>query len=167
MHVEAAAETSAFDVAPTDGSSSAIEAFEILSGGKVQHPQKCPTSNWEFTGLPSSITLRNTGNVPLAYISETSWMIGVVYTPGVPTSQPMEQVGVLATGAEVTLGVGGSTVALVGASKPFSTYDGGFAPEDEWTVPWPLGVTGSGGATIMNVAYIEKWSTCSPVVRPG
>jgi hypothetical protein len=93
---------------------------------------------------------------------------GVTYTPGVPTSQTNEEVGVLAPGATVNvthMSVGGDTIALVGAAKPFSIYDSGFAPADEWTTPWPSGVDGADGTTTMYVADVEWDSDCSPVIK--
>jgi hypothetical protein len=153
-----------------DSSASPIEGFEIIFNGDAQTPLSCPSSRWEFS-VPSTatVTLRDTGTVPLAYIAEpTGYIGGVQYTPGVPTSQQEEEVGVLAPGDIVSLtlgGLGGDTIALIGASKPFSIYDGGLAPADEWRIPWPMGVDGRGGSTKMYVADIEWDTACSPVER--
>lgn len=115
-------------------------------------------------------TLRNTGVVPLAYIVEPmGYGGGVVYTPGVPTSEPGEVVGVLAPGATIdlpSLTNQGDLIALLGASTPFSTYDGGYAAQDEWSIPWPMGVSGSEGSATMYVAEAEWDATCQPVYRP-
>jgi hypothetical protein len=119
--------------------------------------------------VPASgtIALRNVGAVPLAYISEQmGWIAGVQYTPGVPTSQQGEQVGVLAPGEVVNLTHDGALVGLVGASKPFSIYDGGYATADETTAAWPLGVEGSEGSSTMYIAVISADAVCSPVIHP-
>jgi hypothetical protein len=161
---------SIFDSAIPDSSASPTESVEIIFNDAVQTPLSCPTSHWEFS-VPSTatVTLRNMGSVPLAYIAEpTGYIGGVVYTPGVPTSQASEEVGVLAPGDTANLalgGIGGNTIALIGSSKPFSIYDGGFAPADEWTISWPMGVDGSGGSSTMYVADIEWDSSCSAVER--
>ena len=163
-------DASVFDGPLPDASNSPVASFEVIYNGAVVAPLSCPTSNWEFA-LPStgSVTLRNTGGVSLAYIAEpTGYIGGVTYTPGVPTSQSNEEVGVLAPGATVNvthMSVGGDTIALVGAEKPFSIYDSGFAPADEWTTPWPNGVGAGGGATTMYVADVEWDSDCSPVIK--
>jgi hypothetical protein len=155
------------DSALPDASDSPIETFELIVNGVVLHPLSCPSSHWEFAP-PSSAThvyLRNTGGVPLAYTANQGWQGGVVYPPGVPTGQSGELSGVLAPGASVnvTSAYHDGTVGDVGASKPFSVYGGGYAPQDEGTIPWPLGVSGSGGATNMYVAGINMDSSCSPV----
>jgi hypothetical protein len=153
-----------------DAAASPTEAFSLVVNGTAAHPLSCPTSHWEFPLNAGSIKLKNTGSVPLAYIAESGgWEGGVDYSPGVPTSQSGESVGVLAPGAELTLQVIQSnydTIALIGASKPFSDDDAGFAPADEWTIPWPQGVSGSGGGTTMYVAEIGASTACSPVARP-
>jgi hypothetical protein len=119
----------------------------------------------------AAVHLRNTGSVPLAYTAENPFYSGAVYSPGVPTGTPGELIGVLAPGASVDLtsavvwnGCGGQMIALVGASKPFSVYDGGYAASDEATIPWPKGVAGSTGATTMYVAQVEDTCTCVPVM---
>ena len=166
---DAAGPTDLVDAALPDSSASQIETFEVISNGSLQEPLSCPTSHWEF-GITGTITLRNTGGVPLAYIAEgMGWELGVQYTPGVPTSESGEQVGVLAPGAALTLDVtqpNNDLVVVIGASKPFSISDAGYAPADEWTIPWPQGVSGSGGSATMFVAEIEGSSACSPVARP-
>lgn len=161
------------DSALPDSSASTIETFELIYDSAVQTPLSCPTEHWEFPLASATVTvhLRNTGSVPLVYITENSWVGGAVYTPGVPTGSPGELVGILAPGASVDLssdvyrsGDGGD-VALVGASKPFSVYDGGYAASDEGTIPWPEGVTDSTGATTMYVAEVQDLPNCEPVVR--
>ena len=156
-----------------DSSGSPIETFEILYNSTVKTPLTCPSEQWEFPvpKVSESIHLRNTGSVPLAYIAEIPFDTGAVYSPGVPTGTHGELVGVLAPGATVDLtsavltgGSGsGSVIALVGASKPFSVYDGGFAASDEATIPWPKGVPDSTSATTMYVAQVESAPSCTPV----
>jgi hypothetical protein len=156
--------------AAVDASPSPIETFELVADGSAAEPLSCPSANWEFSGLPTSIELKNTGTVALAYIAEqVAWNLGAQYSPGVPTGMSMERVGVLAPGAEVTIASrpgGYEQTALIGASKPFSIYDGGFAAADEWTIPWPQGVSGSDGSMTMYVAEIDDVSACGPVTRP-
>jgi hypothetical protein len=168
-----------FDSPLPDSASSPIEAFEIIFDDAIKQPLSCPTSHWEFpvpsNGLETDgtlppgavVTLRNTGSMPLAYIGESQyWIGGVQYTPGVPTSTPGEEVGVLTPGAVVPLTHLGSLIALVGSAKPFSVYDGGFAAADETTAPWPLGVAGSEGSSTMYIAEITAQAVCSPVSHP-
>jgi hypothetical protein len=162
-----------FDGPLPDSSGSPVETFDVIDDGVALQPLACPSSHWEFPlQSDGSVTLRNTGSVPLAYIAQQNgWEGGVQYTPGVPTSGPGEEVGVLAPGATAILtannGVSNQyVIALIGASKPFSIYDGGFAAADEWTMPWPLGVQGSGGSSTMYVAELSFDSTCSAVVQP-
>ncbi len=157
-----------FDSPISDSTSSASEAFEIIANGAIQSPISCPSSHWEFSvSSGGAVALRNIGSVPLPYIAEPyGWGAGVQYTPGVPTSGQGEEVGVLASGAVVNLTHAGGTIALIGASKPFSIYDAGFAAADEWTVSWPLGVAGSDGSSTMYVAEIEAEAECGPVYRP-
>jgi hypothetical protein len=164
------------DSALTDSSNSPVETFEVVGNGFLLTPLSCPTSHWEFpipspvlpAGTPA-IAVRNTGSVPLAYIAESSGYVGgVVYTPGVPTSETGEEAGVLAVGATMTIVYSGEPVQpiLVGSAKPFSIYDSGFAAADEWTVPWPMGVGGSEGSPTMYVAQVSWDTACAPVQRP-
>jgi len=44
-------------------------------------------------------------------------------------------------------------VALLGSAEPFSASDAGYAA-DEGEIPWPVGVDGSGGSSIMYVAQV-------------
>jgi hypothetical protein len=153
-----------------DAAASPTEVFELVAAGSAAEPLSCPSAHWEFSGLPASVELKNTGTVALAYIAEqAAWDLGAEYAPGVPTGMSMERVGVLAPGAEVTIASrpgGYEQTALIGASKPFSIYDGGFAAADEWTIPWPQGVSGSDGSMTMYVAEIDDVSACGPVTRP-
>jgi hypothetical protein len=181
--------STAFDALPLDSalrdvSASADGPFELLYGGVPQTPFSCPTSNWEFpwpgnSSFPDgsssgtvTVTVRNTGGVPLAYIAEQmGWILGVTYSPGVPTGESGEEVGVLAPGQSVDLVLqactGSCSIGLVGASKPFSARDGGFAAADERTIPWPQGVAGSGGSSTMYVAGISAVTVaCSPAHTP-
>ena len=170
-----------FGSALADASVDADGPFEVLYGGLPQTPFSCPTSNWEFP-WPSSgpfdasstgtVTVRNTGGVPLAYIAEQmGWILGVAYSPGVPTGESGEEVGVLAPGQSVDLVLqactGVCSLGLVGASKPFSVRDGGYAAADEKTTPWPQGVAGSEGSSTMYVAGMSAVTVaCSPVHMP-
>jgi hypothetical protein len=165
------ADASPLDSALPDSSASPVETFELIYGTKVESPLSCPSEHWEFP-LPSSsaaVYLRNTGSVPLAYTAESPFYTGAIYSPGVPTGTPGELVGILAPGASVNLtstvvkSSDGWIIALVGASKPFSVYDGGYAASDETTIPWPKGVPDSAGATTMYVAQVESAPSCTPV----
>jgi hypothetical protein len=54
----------------------------------------------------------------------------------------------------------GDLTALLGSSLPFSSPDAGKYATDEGTIPWPNGVSGSDGATVMNVAQIDVDTAC-------
>jgi hypothetical protein len=47
----------------------------------------------------------------------------------------------------------GGVVAILGSAEPFSNANRYVS--DEGTIPWPKGVSGSEGATTMNVAEIS------------
>jgi hypothetical protein len=163
------------DSALPDSSDSPVETFEVVGNGSLLTPLSCPTSHWEFSVPPPvlptgtiAIAVRNTGSVPLAYIAESSaYISGVVYTPGVPTGETGEEVGVLSAGATMTIVYSGAVIEpiLVGSAKPFSTYDGGYAAADEWSVPWPAGVDGGAATPTMYVAQISWDTVCAPVSR--
>ena|ERR1019366_409105 len=89
----------------------------------------------------------------------------LLYVPGVATGEPSQLVGVLGSGAHVDLTSicddnNGVVVAVLGSANPFSLPDAGRYVGDEGTIPWPAGVAGSGGATQMQVAEIEIFSSC-------
>jgi hypothetical protein len=151
--------------------SSAIASFDFIVGCVVQHPMSCPAEHWEYPGSGTAgaeVYLKNTGPVPLVYTVEQYWTTGAKYPPGVPTGGGggIELVGVLVPGAnvDITSAFHGYTVAVVGAALPFSVADGGFAVQDEGTIPWPAGVANSTGATTMHVAEIERLPACTAVV---
>jgi hypothetical protein len=52
-------------------------------------------------------------------------------------------------------------VALLGSSAPFTTPALSTAFADEGSIPWPEGVAGSGGATVMQVAQIDIAGACA------
>jgi hypothetical protein len=54
----------------------------------------------------------------------------------------------------------GGIVAVLGSSHPFVDPDAGKYVADGAQIPWPAGVTGSGGATQMYVAEIEIRDSC-------
>jgi hypothetical protein len=106
--------------------------------------------------------VKNTGTVPIAYITETTvWYGGAHYVPDVATGTPGEKFGIIAPGAEVDV-TGFVHYVLLGSSLPFSV-PGVRTILDEATIPWPPGVPGSGGATMMQLAEIEVYSSCTPV----
>jgi hypothetical protein len=179
--------STAFDALPLDSALPDVSAyaggpFEVLYGGAPQTPYSCPTSNWEFPwpsngsfpdgSSSGTVTVRNTGGVPLAYIAEQmGWILGVTYSPGVPTGESGEEVGVLAPGQSVDLVLqactGSCLIGLVGSSKPLSVRDGGFAAADEKTIAWPQGVAGSDGSSTMYVAAVSSVTVaCSPAHMP-
>jgi hypothetical protein len=155
------------DAPLADSSGSPITTFEFIMGGVVQQPMSCPRADWVYDGVSGqsapNVYIRNAGDVPLAYSAAAGWVIPGMYEPGVPTGVPPELNGVLSPGeaVNITSVFEGGCVALLGASKPFTVLDGGFAPSDEETIPWPSGVAGSGGATTMYVAEIQVRSGCT------
>jgi len=145
--------------------------FAFIVNDVVQHPMVCPSDNWEFPLPPGegpamptppikgvkNAYIVNTGALPLAYLAQSSWALGTQYVPGVSTGGSSQLVGVLAPGAnvDITSAYAGDHVALLGSAEPFSSPDAGMFTGDEGTIPWPAGVSGSGGATTMNIAEIE------------
>jgi hypothetical protein len=109
----------------------------------------------------TSVLLVNTGQVPAAYIAQTAWS-GVGFVPGVATGDPDQLDGVLDPGGQVdiTSVYEAGIVAVIGSAEPFSYPDAGKYLSDEGTIPWPAGVSGSGGATQMFVAEIEIVNSC-------
>jgi hypothetical protein len=114
----------------------------------------------------TSEIIANTGKVPLAYTALGSGLgfPSEQFPPGVDFGYPGELSGVLAPGGEINIA---STffqqgiAAVVGASEPFSYVDAGRYITDEGTIPWPAGVPGSGGSSVMYVAQILLSPTCS------
>ena len=82
------------------------------------------------------------------------------------TGEQYELVGVLSPGAQVDItsvytgAYTGGAVAVLGSVNPFSYPDAGKYLSDEGVVPWPAGVSGSGGAAQMQVAQIEVRNAC-------
>lgn len=168
------------DVAPPP---QGLAGFAFVVNGVVQTPMSCPSDNWEFSPAPNgtcgfvttppfacpgitSVVLVNTGQVPMAYIAAALWS-GQGYVPGVLTGDPYQLAGVLDPGGQVdiTSVYNGGTVAALGSSEPFSFLDANYAG-DEGTIPWPGGVSGSEGATQMQLAEVEVRGSCTkaPVV---
>jgi hypothetical protein len=108
----------------------------------------------------TSVYVVNTGNVQVAYYATDSWSGG--YVPGVPTGATPELAGVLSPGAyvDITSVFSGGITALLGSAEPFSPQDAGQYAFDEGTIPWPVGVPGSGGAPNMHVAQIDVEAVC-------
>jgi len=146
-----------------------VATFSFVVNGVVMSPMTCPSEHWEYPwpageGAVSpeppapgitSVFIVNTGTLPLAYFAQALWAFGSHYVPGV-SSGPNDLAGVLAPGAQIdiTSVYLSGTVALLGSAEPFSDADASYA-SDEGTIPWPKGVSGSGGASTMNIAEIE------------
>jgi hypothetical protein len=151
------------DIGPSPGlDSGVLTSFDFSLGGTAQTPLNCPSADWEFTSSSGTAILKNTGPVPLAYLTETNvWYGGAQYIPDVPTGSPGELVGVIAPGAQANIS-GFNTYVLLGSSLPFSVQ-GDRTIQDEGTIPWPAGVPGSGGATVMQLAQMDIDNSCRPV----
>jgi hypothetical protein len=140
----------------------------------------CPTDNWEFapfpagtaaTCMPSSndsgcpevttVYLANTGQVPIAYYATNLWSGN--YVPGVLAGAALEMAGVMSPGAvvDITSVFSGGITALLGSAEPFSLQDAGKYAFDEGSIPWPAGVSGSGGAATMYTAQIDIETSCT------
>jgi hypothetical protein len=156
-----------------------LAGFGLVINGVVQTPMNCPSDNWEFPlppgeGQPGppgegqqfpnapppgikSAVLVNTSTLAMAYIVQPGWGLGIPYPPGVATGNSHQLAGVLSPGAQLDIASVylGGIVAIVGSAEPFSSPDAGKYIGDEGTIPWPGGVAGSGGATIMHVAQID------------
>lgn len=164
-----------FDVTPAP---QGLAGFAFVVNGVVQTPLNCPSDNWEFAPPPNStcgvttsppfacpgitsVVLANTGQVPMAYLAAALWS-GQGHVPGVLTGDPYQLAGVLGPGAQVdiTSVYNGGVVATLGSSEPFSLADAGKYLSDEGVISWPAGVSGSGGATQMEVAEIEIRTSC-------
>ena len=161
-----------------------LAGFALVVNDSVLTPMSCPSSGWEYPWPPGEGRTRghppvpgvkdayivNTGGVPLAYIAQSQWSQKTHYRPGVSTGASYQLAGVLAPGTQVDITsiYVGNVVALVGASEPFSSTEAEAAFADEATIPWPKGVTGSEGSSVMYVAEIAVpiiESTCI-TVRP-
>ena len=156
------------------------QPFAFVVNDVVQSPMTCTSDNWEFPPYPTlpagqdsgcswdhdhpgcggvtSAKLVNTGTVPLAYYARTLWSGG--YVPGVMTGDGVELAGVLDPGAtvDITKVFTRGIVAILGRSEPFSS--GNKFAFDEGTRPWPAGVSGSGGATVMHLAQVVVYDAC-------
>lgn len=157
--------------------SSGIATFSFVVNGSVQTPMACSFANWEFapvsgqmcTSAPpcpgiQSAHIVNTSTLPMPYVAQSTWASQGISSPGVSGGGSNQLNGVLAPGGVLDITpiyVGGIT-ALLGSAEPFSAADAG-APGDEGIIPWPVGVTGSGGATQMYVAEIEVYPSCQSV----
>jgi hypothetical protein len=168
-----------------------LAGFVFVVNGVGQTPLSCPHNNWDFAPPPaqdggtvcaasfspeagvvppcagiSSVFLVNTGSVPMAYTAQSSWDVGRTggYPPGVDLGDPYYSLaGVLDPGANVNITsvyVGGIT-AVLGSSQRFSDPDAGKYVSDESTIAWPEGVSGSEGASQMNVAQLDIVTDCS------
>jgi hypothetical protein len=153
----------------------------LIVNGIVQTPLSCPANNWEFwpvdsAGNPlcdpsnllctvSSAVLENSGSVPVTYTVQPEWNTPGVYPPGIAIGDSNELVGVLAPGAEldITQAFVGGITAVLGSSLPFSDYDAHFVL-DEGNIPWPGGLGGSEGASVMWTAQIDMEPACRSVI---
>jgi hypothetical protein len=166
-----------------DAAPAGLAGFAFIVNDVVQHPMSCPGADWEFAPYPGtsdgnsgcmpqgggtcpgieSVVLANTGALDMAYIAGPFWN-----SPEVPGGYPGGDygAGVLAPGAyvDITSFYNTGVVAIVGSAETFSASDAAYA-SDEGSIPWPLGVAGSGGATTMNVAEIEVFPGCQTVER--
>jgi hypothetical protein len=160
-----------------------LAGFAFNVNGVVQTPMECPSADWEFpwppgegTPMPNppisgveSAFIVNTGTLPMPYLAQSLWDLGSHYIPGVSTGDNYQLAGVLAPAAQldITSVYTGGVVAVLGSAEPFSSPDAGKYVSDEGTIPWPAGVSGSGGAATMNVAEIEvptsPQSSCTAV----
>jgi len=164
-----------------------LSGFAFVVNGVTQTPLNCPNNDWVFPPPPAqdggalcepvnnsapptppclginSVLIFNTGSVPLAYTAQSTWDTGATaYVPGVAFSGQNAVAGVLNPGAyaDITSVYVGELTALLGSSLPFSAPDAGKYATDEGTIPWPGGVSGSDGATVMNVAQIDVDTAC-------
>jgi hypothetical protein len=152
--------------------------FAFIVNGVVQTPLTCPSNNWEFWPVDSSgaalcntatsscsvasVVLENTGPAPMPYTAQPLWSSNV--PPGIATGDTGQLVGVLAPGAQVDVSsaFNGGIVAILGSSLPFSQYDAHYVT-DEGSIPWPGGLDGSQGSSLMWVAQIDLEPSCRVV----
>jgi len=166
----------------TDAAPTGLAGFAFIVNDVVQHPMTCVSEHWEFPPFPAGTScdpspngppgcsgvlkayLVNTGHVPVAYYATNAWSSG--YVPGELTGAQYELAGVLSAGAQVNITsvFDGGLTALVGSAEPFSEPDAGYA-FDEGSIPWPHGVSGSGGATTMYVALVDVQPSCIRVAQ--
>lgn len=144
--------------------SGSLASFAVIVNCVQETPLACPNAAWEYTPAPGptySVEIRNTGPVPIAYIARPLWNYGGHYIPGVATGDGMELVGVLAPSEQVntTSVYNGGAIALLGSAKPFSV-PGVRTISDEGAIPWPVGISGGGGTTVMQVAEIQVSDHC-------
>jgi hypothetical protein len=162
-------------------------AFAYVVNGAVQTPLSCPSARWEFpapghdggqacgnsclmgcgsdpNSCPgiTSVLIRNTGSIPIAYIASDLWSTFSAYVPGAPTGDVNQLAGVLDPGAQVdiTAVYDSALVAILGSSASFSPPDASYAG-DEGTIPWPAGVSGGNGSSQMWIAEIEEVAGCT------
>jgi hypothetical protein len=163
-----------FDVSPA---APGLAGFGFVVNGVVLTPMSCPADHWEFPlpageGQPqpnppipgvSSAFIVNTGATPLAYVAGAAWVVPSHYAPGIDTGMAYQLAGVLQPGQQVdiTSVYVGDITALLGSAEPFSAVDASYA-SDEGEIPWPKGVAGSGGSSIMYVAELNV-----PVTPPS
>ncbi len=166
-------------LASLDAAPPGLAGFAFIVNDVVQHPMSCTGAQWEFAPYPGtsagacagmkpggscpgikSVVLVNTGAFDLAYIAGP-WWSGSNYAPGGSPGGDFGT-GVLAPGAyaDITKFYNAGDVAIVGSAAPFWSADASYAG-DEGTIPWPMGVAGSGGATTMYIAEIEVFTSCS------
>jgi hypothetical protein len=146
-----------------------LASFALVVDGVVQTPLGCVTAPWDYAEPMQShphVALENTGAVPLAYNALSSWNIAPPNLPGVANGATNQLVGVLAPGAQVditsvftaTAAGGGGIIAVLGSAAPFHSPPRSFF--DEGTIPWPMGVAGSGGASTMYVVQLTDSTGC-------
>jgi hypothetical protein len=167
------------DIGVDSTAPSGLATFAFIVNGVVQTSLTCPSDNWEFAAVDAngnylcvplgnpcpgvtSAVVKNTGQVPIAYIALPRWSGGAHYVPGVLTGDPNELTGVLDPDEQIdiTASFAGGSTALLGSAASFSNPDAGKYLSDEGTIPWPAGVRGSGGATQMSLAEIEVRGAC-------
>jgi hypothetical protein len=152
-----------------------LAKFEFVVNGVQRTPLACTSEAWEFPAVGAnlaSVTINNSGTVPIAYIVQVPpqggwWVPGAHYIPDVASGGGGELVGVLDPGSQLNVSaefdgfmLSQNLLALLGSAAPFST-PGLRTITDEGSIPWPVGVPGSGGATVMQLAEIEVESDCT------
>jgi hypothetical protein len=127
-------------------------------------------------GAPSSVVLKNTGVLPLAYLVQEWWDVGIDdYAPGVCSPDqnisPSQNIvaGVLVPDGSVAITsiVDGylpahpsDYVALLGSAAPFGPTATETLYQDQGMIPWPTGLPGSGGSAVMYVAQVDMDTSC-------
>jgi hypothetical protein len=160
-------EEASFDAPPPP---TGLAGFALVLNDVVQAPMRCEHYAWQYAPPPGqtsspghpptpgidSAYIVNTGTLPLAYVAQSLWGAAVkpgTELPGVLTGESYQLAGVLAPGKQVdiTSVYTGGYAAMLGSAEPFSS---GTSWGDEGTIPWPAGVPGTGGASIMHVAQV-------------